>query len=294
MYRRLMGATLLLGLSVLPPLTYAQDKAKKAPAAIDAETLVAKDYAGVLKSTPGTDRMFTVTIEEKKLVPLPGRRTGRVPSLPGYPGLNGALNKVVQLQKQYNKAASKYASAKNRNAAGRAYQDMQKSGAQLLQAVANLQTQALAAGIRNTAILQVAAAKSVPNFRIDTQKKDVDFQAGEVVKVRTMVLPEQFDEKGNVKKPTKAELAALKGKDKTLPGYESSLDKLEAGQRVTVTLAPYKKKAAPADNAKDKDKDNDNVKDKDDKDNTDKKMQVKMIVIMEEADGPDKKGKKNN
>src|SRR5262249_37754586 len=128
---------------------------------------------------------------------------------------------------------------------------------------------------------------------------DIEFQHRELVKVRTMILPEQFDEKGNIKKYTKEELKELKGKDKDLPGYESSLEKLEAGQVVTVTLAAYSRpKPKPEDKPRPEDKvnpeDKINAKDLDKvKPDEEKKMQVRVIVIKEEApSAPERKGRK--
>ena len=100
-------------------------------------------------------------------------------------------------------------------------------------------------------------------------------QAG---KVRTYDLPPNYDEKGNVKKYTAAELKDLKGKDSNLPGYESSFDQLQTGQVLKVTLARTKE---PAKSDKDNDKDEDKDKDKDlDKDKSaDKKSEVTLILI---------------
>lgn len=112
------------------------------------------------------------------------------------------------------------------------------------------------------------------NYKTTTTWTEVEFQAAEKVKVRTMVLPEQFDEKGSVKKYTAKQLAELRGKvSQGLPGYESSLDKLEAGQKVSVQLV-----AAPARAAA-------KTKDKDEAGQADKKMQVRLIVILAEAGG---------
>jgi hypothetical protein len=108
-------------------------------------------------------------------------------------------------------------------------------------------------------------------YKTTTTWTEVEFQTTEKVKVRTMVLPDQFDEKGNLKKYTSKMLAELRGKDSQgLPGYESSLDKLEAGQRVSVQLV-----AAPARAAK--------AKDKEDAGQAEKRMQVRLIVILAEA-----------
>jgi len=283
MYRRLFGATLLLGLVAVSFLDVRAQAPDKKPAAKDAETLAPGEYTGALKTTPGSDRVFTVTTETQKLVPTGTTRPKKAPYLVGYPNLNSAILKVYNLQGQYLKAQNQVANAKNVGALNKANQNLAKVGGQLQQAAVNLQVAALAAGINNTVAL--IRASGVQNFRIDTTKQDVDFQAMDDVKVRNVNLPEQFDEKGNPKKYTEKEKAELKGSDKTLPGYESSLDKLEAGQKVKVTLVMVKKKSTD-----DKDKDQDKDKDKD----AEKKMQVKMIVILAEAPSTDNPKKKNN
>ncbi len=67
-------------------------------------------------------------------------------------------------------------------------------------------------------------------------KKPYDVRATEDCKVRIMYPPVQYDDEGKLKKWTRKELAALKGKSK-LPGYESSFDSLKVGQFVEVYLA---------------------------------------------------------
>jgi hypothetical protein len=121
-----------------------------------------------------------------------------------------------------------------------------------------------------------------------------------------MELPEQFDEKGNIKKYTKEELKQLKGKDTNLPGYESSFEALRPGQLVQVTLATHKAKkpaASPgdakdkpaADKAADKDKAAEKDKPAADKDkDSEKHKQVRLIVILKEDAGPVPGGKRAN
>jgi hypothetical protein len=117
--------------------------------------------------------------------------------------------------------------------------------------------------------------KGGPKLGLLMARDDFEVQAREGVKVRVLRLPAQSDEKGKPRKYTAKELARLKGKDRSLPGYESEPEKLEAGQRVTVTLVPVRKKG---------------------KDDAEKKMQVKMIVIVNEPDEVRAmgKGKKGN
>jgi hypothetical protein len=261
---------------------FAQNQ-KKSPAPKDSATFAVGEYTGTVKTTPGSDRTFIVTLEEKKLARVPGARgTGNVPIFVGFPGLNSSYNKLVSAQAKYVQAANKVNNAKNAKALASAQQGLNNAAVGLEQAALNFKSAAVSAGIINTALLNNATARTLRNIRIQVTKTDVEFQTKDPVKVRTMVLPEQFDEKGNPKKYTKAELAELKGKNKDAPGYESSLEKLEAGQTVKVFLTEVavKKKADDKDVA---------VKD------PEKKMQVKTIHILSEADpDKDKPKKKRN
>jgi hypothetical protein len=213
MTHRLLRTALLLALvSGLPTLSlHAQNKKKAPQDPKDSEKLTAGSYTGILKTTPGSDRTFVLSIETTRAVPK-GRGAGRVG------GGRRGLARMARPQQ----------------------------------------------------------------YRLLTTSTDYEMQNKESVKVRVLKLPDQFDEKGKLRKPTSKELAELKGKDKNLPGYESAVEKLESGQRVTVTLVEVAKKKAAAGANKDKEKD----KDKDDE----KKMQVKLIVINAEADEV-KKGK---
>jgi hypothetical protein len=107
----------------------------------------------------------------------------------------------------------------------------------------------------------------------------VEFQLTENAKVRTMLLPsdEAFDEKGNPKKYTAKELAELKGPDKSLPGYQSSIESLRAGQTVQLTLVTVPR--AP-DAGKKKADDGDELKAF-----MDKSKQVKLVVIVSSPAG---------
>jgi hypothetical protein len=292
MLQRLIGAALLLTAIILPSADLrAQNPAKPAnpPAPKDSSKLPQGEYTGVLKATPGSDRMFVLTITTQSLVPT-GKMT-RAPKLniPGQPNLNNAYNKVATLQTQYINQQNAVANAKNAKARQSAANKLNQIGNQLQNAVAAFQQAALQANIRNLAMLS-GAGGPIPQFTVKTNKEDVEFQTIPDPKVRTMFLPEVFDDKGEIKKYTPAEKAELKGKDKSLPGYESSLEKLEAGQTLKVTLVPVKtKKAAPPEKNKENDKEEKPAVEEE------KKMQVKMIVITKEANGtvPDKK-KKNN
>jgi len=117
--------------------------------------------------------------------------------------------------------------------------------------------------------LQLKIAQNQQNqVTTKEEKKKVEVQAGEDMKVRTIVLAPMFDDKGNVKKPTPKQLKELKGSDPKLPGYTATAGDLKQDQTVKVFLAKKKK----TDKA-----------DKDDKDNKDENRPlVSMILIIAE------------
>jgi hypothetical protein len=84
--------------------------------------------------------------------------------------------------------------------------------------------------------------------KIDVRDKEVELDSAENLLVRTEIPPARFDDKGNaITKPlTFKEREALRGPDKTLPGFTADVDSLKPGQVVNVYLAP-KKNAAKTD-----------------------------------------------
>jgi hypothetical protein len=118
-------------------------------------------------------------------------------------------------------------------------------------------------------------------YTLDKQSKEIEFQAIDDVVVRTVRPREAFDEKGKIKKFTKAELKELKGPDPKLPGYKAEFGDLTAEQVLKMTVV--RKKGTPAPKPKPrarKGKDDDNL----DADMLDDTPQVSMIMIL--ADPP--------
>jgi hypothetical protein len=117
-------------------------------------------------------------------------------------------------------------------------------------------------------------------FKVVRDHKEFDLATTPEVAVRYLEPPVLYDDKGNLKKYTAAELKEMKGKNPDLPGYTAEFDKLQAGQTVRVTLAKPKAN---------KEKDKEAAAD-------DTKPQVSMVVVIAEApltDTPAPKGKKN-
>jgi hypothetical protein len=243
-----LGAGLFLASLLALPIL-ADDK--KTP--VDSDKLTPGDFTGKLKSTPGSDRSFTLTVEYQHL---------ELKNANQLPKSNKALTNLTKDVQKVSRLQQQVANAKKP-------QDQVKRLQELQHAVAQLQLQATRA---NLDLQQL--------FKVVTNKKDIDFHAAEDVKVRTLNPPVTFDDKGNVKKYTAAELKELKGKDSNLPGYESSFDQLQTGQVLKVTLARTKEPAkSDKDNDKDEDKDKDKDKDNDKDKSADKKSEVTLILI---------------
>src|SRR5262245_15313125 len=93
---RLAATSLLVAFLLVPSADlHAQKDKKKKMDAPEVKTIdsakLSGEFTGALKSTPGSDRIFTVTVETKKLVP-----TGKGGNTKG----NNTLNRIIQLQNQ--------------------------------------------------------------------------------------------------------------------------------------------------------------------------------------------------
>jgi hypothetical protein len=304
MLHRFLTFALLGALVAAFPLGAADDKkdkkddAKNTP--IDSDKLAAGDYSGKLLTLPDSDGAFTLQIDKKRYEPKNPEQ------------LN---NKEANLQNQIQRAQQKIAQLQAQIANARTAREAAQHAAQLQQETAHLQQ------LMSQSQLKPSDLKEV----VDSQVYDMKLTDG--ADIRYMNLPTMFDDDGKPKKYTEAEKQELKGKKRTLPGYEGKIDDLKVGQTVKVTLARVypkkdttdpkkddtkpddakkddpKKDAPKADDAKkDAPKADDVKKDdvkkddpkKDDKP-AEKKMQVKMIVILEDppekADPKDKKKK---
>ncbi|MFQ3591914.1 MAG: hypothetical protein SNJ82_01860 [Gemmataceae bacterium] len=117
-------------------------------------------------------------------------------------------------------------------------------------------------------------------------KITAEFQMQAKAKVRTMVLGESFDDKGNPIKLDAKRLSELKGKgeDRKLPGYECSQEELRVGQIVQVTLVSVPR--APGASPKGKattEPDAGSSK-------PPKTKQVRLLVILQSDEAPNVKG----
>jgi hypothetical protein len=106
---------------------------------------------------------------------------------------------------------------------------------------------------------------------VEVRQIPVDLQAADEMKVRTLVLPPKYDDKGKITRYSNQELKEMRG-NSNLPGYAAEMDSLHTGQTVVVYLA--KPKAPPKPAAK-----------KEKNDLEDDKPIARAIVIMSEPPG---------
>jgi hypothetical protein len=92
-----------------------------------------------------------------------------------------------------------------------------------------------------------APTPAQPHYQSTYQ--NVDIQAGDEVRVRTLYLPPAYDDKGNPRHYTSAEKKALKGTDPKVPGYNSDFGSLKAGQAVKISLSVVKESKTTSDDA---------------------------------------------
>jgi len=283
MLRRWVGAGLLLGFACAVGLQVsAADKPKKGDAkpaeAVDSDKNPPGTSTGKLKTTPGTDGDFILSVEyqhvELKNPAQPAKGTNANTAYARHlQQLTRDQQHIAQLQQQMATARTQQQAASHMRSLQQAMQQYQMHLAQAQQ------TPGVGAAVGQ-------------NFVTKTDYKDVTFHLGEDVKVRIGKTPDTFDEKGNIKKYTKEELDELKGKDKTLVGYEYSLDKLQAGMQVKVTTVAVKPKPAAKKDDKDapkkddKDapkKDDKDAPKKDDKDTPEHKTVVSLILVVDDT-----------
>jgi hypothetical protein len=110
-----------------------------------------------------------------------------------------------------------------------------------------------------------------------SQANQIDVRTGANMKVRTAFPPVEYDAKGNLKRWTPKEIAALRGGTR-LPGYPAQMDALRTGQIVDLYCAVVPAKKTTAKEAREKKKMVD-----DDPDDSLLKPEVLMVVVVLEA-----------
>lgn len=114
---------------------------------------------------------------------------------------------------------------------------------------------------------QVRGSGQSNPYRVVKKKIDADVELGDKVSVRTLHLPTTYDDMGNEKKLTTAEIKELKGPNPQMPGYTAKVEDLKAGQEVKIHLAKNK--------------------------DTDGKLKATTVVILKESTSSATPNKKN-
>jgi hypothetical protein len=157
--------------------------------------------------------------------------------------------------------------------------------AQLQLAVARARGDAL--GMRQAQLMMVREQLNL--YRTELKSVDVEVEARDDAIVRTARPKADFDDKGRVKKLTRAQLKELKGPDPKLPGYKAEFGDVATDQIIRVQLVRKKGAAKPALKTVPKPQPKKKGKAKDlDKDVAadvlgDNSPQVSMIIILGEA-----------
>lgn len=230
MSRKLRFAFLLAGLLAFGSPLGAQNKPKPGGKGVSAtpqeyqQVLSAGEITGKISRIDHLKRFITIQVEVQSVTqPAKGNNQGQ--------------NAQTDLIRQQQQLARQMQQRPNNN----------RNPGQQARQMQQLQRQQAQNGNRNNG----------GGPKIQTVKKEFEFQADAQVKVRLMSLPQEYDERGKPKQYTQAELKELKGPNSTLPGYLADFENLSAGQTVKLYVASAKKAnaAKPAKPAKDKDAD---------------------------------------
>jgi hypothetical protein len=123
-------------------------------------------------------------------------------------------------------------------------------------------------------------------YQIQNITKAVELEATDDIKVRTLILAQEFDEKGRPRKYSSKELLEMRKPDPNLPGYHADFDSLKPGQTVKISIArkagakPAANPTKPAAEKKKKGKDDDDAEEKDAP--SSQKPFVTMVIILDE------------
>jgi Ni/Co efflux regulator RcnB len=228
---------------VLPSLT-AQDEKKKDAEKADAKKNEAKKDESKTTDDPEKKKEKHKDEPKKEKLNYSYMKPGKIISVNGR-------DVTVEIKEVDPKKQQDVASWQAQRTQQLAQQNAQATQ-QYNQALTQKDANARATAIQNALKARANYTSDLAKFNIELAKKDIyspkpwDVHAQDDAKVRTMILPVEFDDLGFEKKWTKKEIEERK--DKTgLPGsFATDFDQLKSGQLVDVYIAKT---------AKDKDKD---------------------------------------
>jgi hypothetical protein len=283
---RILGLIVLL-LLVSPTIVVAQrtKSAKPIPGTTQEYAQIKNqgEVIGALASidTAGSsNRAFTLHLPYVYMVAKKTTTTTPVPAVRVTRPTN-PQSQLAALQRQYQQALTTKNPVQREQKLAQIMMRIQQLQVQMAAQQARLEQQMLAQAAR----IFGNAVKNAPQAAVGY--KEFDMEAVDKIVVRRSQPALEYDNKGNIKVLTKEELNRLRGKDRTLPGYEASFLDLQAGQTVKVYLAKNTAKKAK--------KEEDDADDPDQNPAANKKdavlnrdlPQVRMILILAEAPDAD-------
>jgi hypothetical protein len=206
-----------------------------------------------LDAASSGNKTFALDVLYQYLIPKKPSAAGNPPSAVRPVRQVNFQGQLASLQVQYQQALATKNPATREQRLARVMVRMQQIQAQMTMQQMKLEQQMIAQANRTFGQL----ARNAPT--VATGYKEFDMEALDKVVIRRLQPPAEYDDKGKLKTYSKDELARLRGKDKSLPGYEASFLDLHNGQLVKIYFS--RAKAAKKDKADDK-----NAKDPDDKD----------------------------
>ncbi len=108
---------------------------------------------------------------------------------------------------------------------------------QMMQRYAQMQRAQMQQYQRQVQQLVQRAKQNAVTVTYQKASKDFELFVASNVVVRRASLPFEYDDKGNVKEYTKEEIAKLRGKDKSKPGFPAAYEDLLMGQGVTIVTS---------------------------------------------------------
>jgi hypothetical protein len=203
-----LSCLLALGLA-LPALAQGKKKGGDVPD-VDAEAaLKPGDISGKIDKVSGNSLTLRVNYDRLELKPQANRN-------------NNNYRNLARQQQAIARAQTRLAQARTPQQAASAIRSLQQANNNALRQA-----------------LQGAARGAQNPFTVKKETKDFVIQLAEDARIRVNWSPIEYDDMGNLKKFTPAELKELKG-DSKQPGYKSDLTALRAGQEATVHLAKVK------------------------------------------------------
>jgi len=257
---------LVLGVLILPTTALAQNQNKQnaktqpTPATPgDYKQLAGvKQIAGTLVSASADSRALTLRVTIPQIQPNPNYRPPRVTNTGNRYGYHHNYSRGSSYNPQQHMAQmmSRYQQIMRQPNPVVREQEMMQLAMQMqqMEAQAMMQFQMQAARLEMQQMQQMGRmmqqlARMNGNgsngpYKVTNLQKDFDLELADGAVVRKLFTGTEYDDLGNLKQFTKAELAEMKGKDLSLPGYTAKAEDLQPGQEVILYLRPPAKAAA--------------------------------------------------